>query len=453
MLQGIAWLFLLAGCGSETTPSGSERLASSQTASPQMALQQRLPVRPDVNVIVISFDALRADALGVYGYSRPTSPRLDAFAAKSTLFERAYTVAPVTPTSFAAAFTGLLPHRVFHRWNLVHQDTLAVRFAANGYATAAFINNVQLTEERSFDIGFDVYELNKSLQDEETLESSLAWLEQNRQHKLFAWIHFLDPHSPYVYRDSSAHLYDADYEGAFETTTRGSFDTDDPLEIARIRDLYDGEVLYVDAIFGRLIDGLSEMGLLENSIIVVTSDHGEEFKEHGGFQHDRLTEEHVRIPLLLYHPDAPGSARTEILVSNVDFYPTFLSLAGIPSDGVLDGRDWTRLTTEPDWVAGVSMTGGQERWLSLRTGDHKLILTCMPEHSLTLYDLAADPGELRDLQTELPAVTKTLHRDLGVVMGGEPCSMMQAAVQGVSPTVGLSAENIEALKALGYLGD
>ena len=123
----------------------------------------------------------------------------------------------------------------------------------------------------------------------------MEWLGENRQEKLFAWIHFISPHSPYDYRELAAHLYDESYEGDFLKTTGGKFDTDKPQDLQRIRDLYDGEVFYADALFGRLIAGLRERGLLDSSVIVVTSDHGEEFKEHGGFQHDRLTEEHVRI--------------------------------------------------------------------------------------------------------------------------------------------------------------
>ncbi len=431
---------LLAGC-------------SSQEPSELRKLQQSLPVQPGVNVIVVSYDALRADALGLYGSSRETSPNLDAFAGESVVFDRAYTVAPVTPTSFASAFTGLLPHRVFHAWNLSYDDTLARRFAAGGYRTAAFVNNVQLTAERHFDTGFELYELYRSRPDEEVLEGAVAWLEENRQARIFVWIHFLSPHSPYEYREASSHLYDESYEGRFERTTGRKFETDDRREIARLKSLYEGEVFYADALFGQLRSALEETGLLANSLVVVTSDHGEEFYEHGGFQHDRLTEEHVRVPLLVYHPAVRSASRSQVLTSNVDLFPTLLSVAGLEADLVLDGRDLTRLSTPPEWIAGVSMTGGKERWLSFRRGSLKLIQTCMPERSQVLYDLAADPAELHDLHGERPEVTRDLHRELEVVMGGPPCAQMQAAVRGTSPTVGLSPENVEALKALGYLGD
>ncbi len=446
-LAGVAGIgalcIVLAGCrpGAETTPSEIDEL------------QQSLPRQAGLNVIVVSFDALRADVLGLYGSPRETSPNLDAFARESVVFDRAYSVAPVTPTSFAAAFTGLLPHRVFHAWNLKYEDTLARRFAAGGYRTAAFINNVQLTTERHFDTGFDLYQMHRSGPDEKVLDSALAWLRENRQERFFAWIHFLSPHAPYDHREEASHLYDPSYEGEFERTSGNRFAPDDPREIARLKSLYEGEVFHGDALFGRLRSALEEIGLLARSVVVVTSDHGEEFYEHGGFQHDRLTEEHVRVPLLIYHPAVRSALRSQVFTSNVDLFPTLLSLAGIEVDVALDGRDLTRLRTPPEAIAGVSMTGGKDRWLSLRKGSYKLIQTCMPERDQALYDLTADPAELRDLHPERPEVTRGLHRELEVVMGGPSCSVMQAAVAGKSPTVGLSPENIEALKALGYLGD
>ncbi len=416
-------------------------------------LQAELPARAGVNVIVISFDALRADALGIYGAARNTSPRIDAFAAESIVFESAYTVAPVTPTSFAAAFTGLLPTRVFHAWKLVSGDTLARRFSDAGYRTAAFVNNAQLTPERRFDAGFELYDFFPSRRDELVLKSSLAWLRDHRDERVFAWIHFLTPHSPYDYRELASHLYDPGYEGEFKETTTGKFETDDPKDIARIKTLYEGEVLYADTLFGEFLDGLRETGYLGSSVVVLTSDHGEEFKERGGFQHGRLNEEHVRIPLILRHPEGRSPLRTEVLASNVDLLPTLLSLAGIEPAGEFDGRDLTRLSAAPEWVAGVAMTSGKERWLSLRRGPNKLIQTCLPDTGLELFDLSADPGERQNLHDQEPVRVRQFLRELGVVLGGPPCEVMQAAVQGTDPTVGLSQENIEALKALGYLGD
>ncbi len=440
----LGWMLLTVtttGCG-----TGDE-------ASPLSQLQQRLPVREGLNVIVISFDALRADVLGIYGDTRGLSPSIDAFAGESIVFENAYTVAPVTPTSFASAFTGLLPNRVFHAWNLAYPETVAKRFSEGGYRTAAFINNAQLTPERHFDAGFESYNFFRSRPDREILKASSQWLREHQDDRLFAWIHFLNPHSPYDYREMAAHLYEPGYEGEFTKTTGSRFATDDPAEVERIRQLYAGEVIFIDRFFRRLLRVLRETGLLERSLVVVTSDHGEEFKERGGFQHGRLNEEHVKIPLLFRHPDAPFGWRSDLLVSNVDLMPTFLGVAGIEHQGALDGRDLTRIQQNPDVIFGVAMTSGKERWASLRKGSHKLIHECFPERGQELFDLASDPGEVHSLHQEQPERVKEMLRELGTVLGGDPCKVIQAAVQGKDATVGLSGETVEALKALGYLGD
>ena len=416
-------------------------------------IQLHLPERVGTNVIVVSFDALRADALGVYGGPPDGSPTLDEFARECAVFDRAYTVAPVTPTSFASAFTGLLPTRVFHRWQLISEETLAKAFADSGYRTAAFINNAQLTEERNFNKGFETYNIENSRPDETILAKSLKWLSANRHEKIFTWIHFLAPHAPYRYRELASHLYEEGYTGRFEKTSGIEFDTDDPAEINRIKSLYRGEVLYADTLFRKLLLGLRESGFLENSTILVTSDHGEEFKEHGGFQHGRLTEEHVRVPLLIYHPDVRTHFKTDLLVSNVDFFPTLTSIAGITTDLNFDGRDLTRLTDAPRWIAGVSMTAPEWRWVSLRDDRYRLIQTCQPTDERQLFDLHTDPGELSNIRANEPLTERSLYRDLGIILGGEPCKVLKAAVRAEDPTVGLSEETVRAIKALGYLGD
>ena len=199
-------------------------------------LRSALPVDPTLNVIVVSFDALRADALGTYGYSRGTSPIIDEFAEESVVFESAYTAAPVSPTSFAAAFTGMLPWRVFRGWSLGYGETLALQFSRAGYATGAFINNVHLSPERHFDTGFDTYDFHENDPDEDILENALSWLGEHTDERLFAWVHFLSPHAPYDYRDFAAHLYDGSYEGEFSKTTRGLFDADAPEELLAVLD-------------------------------------------------------------------------------------------------------------------------------------------------------------------------------------------------------------------------
>ncbi len=411
-----------------------------------------MPVRAGLNVIVVSFDALRADVLGTYGYPRGLSPNIDAFAKKSLVFDRAYTVAPVTPTSFAAAFSGLLPTRVFFAWQFVTQETLAEQFKQRGYQTAGFFNSVQLTPERGFDHGFELYDWQRSGDDQVFLERVLKWLaERKAERPLFTWIHLLLPHAPYVYREMAQHLYDPNYQGPFKTMTGGRFTATEPKDIARIKSLYDGQVFFMDHVFGQFYTKIQELGLLNNSLIVLTADHGEEFYERGRFQHGLLYEEHVRIPLIIFHPDVRSSSRTDVLYSNVDLYPTLLAIVDRPTDRPLDGKSLIAITHEPQTVIGVSMTGPDERSLSIREGSAKLLLQCIPKEVGELYALDTDPGEKHNRIDVDEKVASGLMAHFRQIMFGHPCSVMEDAIRGVPQTQGLDAASVEALKALGYL--
>lgn len=433
-------LFQAVGCRGVRQPADPLNLVSS------------LPIRDDLNVVVVSFDALRPDVLGVYGSDRGASPHIDEFANEAVVFENAYTVAPVTPTSFAAVFSGFLPTRVFHAWKFKPEVTLASRFSDAGFTTAAFVNNVQLAPERGFDHGFDAYNFRRNDPDPEQLEAVQAWLAQNSDRQFFLWVHFLNPHAPYDVNPNAGHLYREPYVGRFAETSGNTFETTDEREIARLKDLYYGEVFGADQIFGELVDSLRDLGLLRSSIVVLTSDHGEEFAEHGGFQHGRVYEEHLRIPFILRHPDSKGGRATDLRVRNVDLLPTLLHLVGHPVEDALDGTDLVSPPTarQPPVIA-ISMTGAHERWISVLEGHHKLILDCMPERALHYYDFRRDPGETHDVYPDHRKVATGLFRDLGAALGGPPCQVMTAAVRGKSQTVGMDEKSLEAMKALGYI--
>lgn len=410
-----------------------------------------LPVQANLNVIVISFDALRADALGIYGNPRGATPNIDAFARDSLVFENAYSVAPVTPTSFAAAWSGFLPSRVFHGWRLRAPATLATQFAEAGYRTQAFVNNVQLAPERGFDLGFQGYDWHRSDPDRRLLEAAKAWLKAPEGQPMFVWIHFLTPHAPYREHRGASHLYREYRGGRFSKTSGIEFETSDPEEISRLRDLYLGEVWNADRMFGELVRHLMELDLLESSIVVVTSDHGEEFSDHGGFQHGRLYEEHLRIPLIVHHPGVTGRV-VEERVPNVDLMPTLLNAVGHPVGVTLDGRVIPEAPAEdPVPVVALAMTGDAERWASLLAGSQKLIVSCGQESGLELYDLASDPGEQRDLAQTNPRRTRKLMDTLRAFLGGDPCPVMARATRGIGLTRGLDEESVKALRSLGYL--
>lgn len=414
------------------------------------SLADDLPANPELNVLIVSFDALRADALGLYGYPRPTSPNLDRFAEEALVFDHAYTAAPVTPTSFAAAFTGQLPFRVFSGWRLIDTETLAGVFTDAGFATFALLNNTQVVAERNFGQGWERYEV-VNLPDEEVLSEAKRRIKAVADRRFFGWIHFISPHTPYDYREMAEQFYEADYEGRFESTVPGKFEVKDEAELKRVRDLYDGEVYFGDHLFGELWRFLEERGLLDNTLVVVTSDHGEEFMEHGRMQHNGQYEELIRIPLLIRHPDRIRPARTDAPYLNTDLLPTLAGITGIEAPEVPDGVDLTREYRPDRLRISVGMTHKELRQVSGTRLQDKLIVTCRPEYAESLFDLATDPGETSDRILDAPKVAGALYDGMRQQAFGDPCELLDIAVAGQAETSGLTDNQIETLKSLGYV--
>lgn len=414
-------------------------------------LSRELPTRTDMNVLIISFDALRADALGVYGYPRRTSPNIDQFAQSALVFDRAHAAAQATPTSFAAAFTGQLPFRVFRAWKLENTTTIAGLFADAGYQTFAVLNNTQLVAERNFQQGWSEYEVFR-LPDESALARATAMLEKNKNKRFFGWIHFLSPHTPYEPRPVASHLYDATYTGSVHRVLPNMVNVDPQRDMRRVRNLYDGEVFYADHLFGRLVHKLEELGLGDNTLIVLTADHGEQFLEHGELGHRTLYEETIRIPLLIRHPDVRQHDRTDLPFLNVDLLPTLTGLTGIPSEAVLDGIDLRNPNDVRNRLRiSTAMTNGKEQSISITRGHDKLIVVCKPTFREELYRLDEDPGEQQDRILDDPGAAGALYDALKQVALGEPCKSIRQALAGVAPSSGLTDEQTRQLKSLGYI--
>lgn len=430
----LCWSFL--GCKGQSDTRGD--------------LHQYLPVEKGLNVIVVSFDALRADALGVYNPRSQASPNIDLFASESLVFDQAHSAAQSTPTSFAATFTGVLPFRSFVKWKMVEVQTLAGYLRSSGYVTSLITDNVQVNKERHFDQGFDYFTVIESSDDEDMIPQVLAHIDKHKGDKFFSWYHFLSPHAPYDYREISAHFYDQDYEGRFKKTVPVKYQLESNDEIAYVKQLYDGEVFYLDHIFSRIIGKIKDVGLLNNTVIVFTSDHGEEFLEHGGTEHDSLFEEVLRIPLIVRHPHALKAGRTSLPYSNVDLFPTLSGLLGIPCDIPLDGVDLGNTNLEGREKIAFAMTKSEKIEVSIQQREAKLIESCTPKKQKQTFDLNDDLLEQVNLGEAHP-LTKELARNLREKIGGDPCKTIELSVQGVAPTEGLSKEQINKLKSLGYI--
>jgi len=431
-------LMMCAGCGSE------------RSAGRKGDLRSFVPVEQGVNIIVVSFDALRVDALGVYNNRSHASPTIDAFAANSLIFDQAHSTAQSTPTSFAAVFSGKLPFRSFLKWKLTSDQTLAGYMRQKGYLTSFITDNVQINKERHFDQGFDNFEVVESSDDEDMLPKVLASIDQNKGEKFFSWFHFLSPHAPYDYHEGAKQFYDPDYNGRFKQTVPVKYTLESPEEIQYVRQLYDGEVFYADQIFAKVMAAIQASCLLEKTVIIITSDHGEEFLEHGGTEHDSLFDEVLRIPLIVKHPHALRSGRTDMPYANVDFFPTVTGILGIPYASPLDGVDLGEANLDGKKLVATAMTKSEKFEASIRQGQGKLIQSCTPKKQKQAFDLSHDTLEKVDLG-ETHSLTKELAAQLRIEMGDDPCRIIEASVQGVAPSDGLSKEQVQQLKSLGYI--
>jgi arylsulfatase A-like enzyme len=437
--------------------------------------------RPDIVLVVI--DTLRADHLSAYGYRRPTSPRLDRLAGQGTLFLRSLSAATWTLPSTASLLTGLPPDRHGARTG---DDTLgetAVTLAEElrdlGYRTAAITDGGFVDPQWGFGQGFDRYETTErrdrgQQRVRQGAAAALRFLEENRHAPFFLLLHTYEPHQPYFNREgfgdpflaeigkeqgSAANLPHLD-GGAELASARAGGEPGEAVEVgpdvrldglglARAVALYDGEIRRVDHYFGQVLDRLESRS--GRTAVLVTSDHGEEFQEHGGLDHfaGKLFEENVRVPLILRAPQASNTAagrRIAAPVSGIDVMPTLLALAGAPERARrLPGRNLLEIAAgEPGapgspprslLVQGLS-TPAVPRAVRYRLDhlDRSLVFDAL-RGSASGYDRAADPGMSRP--GPAPAgLAERLQAALAESSGGQLAVRLPAAVAAVEVPAG-----------------
>jgi len=324
-----------------------------------VALSQKLFYSPSgPNVLLIIADALRTDHLGCYGYSRPTSPQIDKFAAKALIFEKAMSNAPWTKPSVGSILTSLYPneHKAFY-WSENLDNgflTLAEVFRNLNYTTIAVQSNEILTKAHNFNQGFQYYEEMLQQSGEKITEKFNTLLARNKKKKFFAYLHYMDTHLPYDASDK--------FISIFETETIHSSLTDSmkaneirmlnemglsPEDKQHLINMYDAEIRNIDYNFEKIIDNLKKLGILDKTIIILTSDHGEEFWEHGGLEHGHsLYNELLHVPLVIKYDSLLPTKRISTYVHLLDLFPTILSLAGIENDFDLSGKDLTPIISK-----------------------------------------------------------------------------------------------------------
>jgi len=301
--------------------------------------------RPDVFIFLI--DALRADHVGCYGYERPTTPNLDAFAENATLFLNAHTPSTWTRPAVASIFTGLAAPR---HSVLTHHDslspsthTLAEQLRSHGYHTQMIQTNGNASHHFAFDQGFTDYRYGKV----GTAGWALEQVDLSSTKPIFLYLHIIEPHAPYAPSDEARALFDSGVvgscDGSIEALTEAGNMWPDLCEedFAHLLDLYDGETWDADRAFGQFLAKLKAARRYEDSLIIVVSDHGEAFGEHDTLQHGRtLNAEEMHIPLLVRFPGGRYAGKqTETPVSLLDIVPTIFIQVGLTPDAGLTGWD------------------------------------------------------------------------------------------------------------------
>ncbi|MFH1619923.1 MAG: sulfatase [bacterium] len=436
---------------------------------------------PDCNVIMVSLDTLRADALGIYGYHRDTSPNIDRLARRGAVFLNAYSQAPNTFPSHMSVFTSKYPWT--HRVETIFRDRLATDIKTlpmimkkQGYRTvwAAFMKLPYLSLTAGFERGFDDFV--SPAMPGVTWETAFSWLKKNRGRKFFMFLHTYRIHAPYMPEKSSIlrfsksilpsktmtfrELFLSALRRAAETPSRffyettikihpeifditdlarkhaeleklikndprlqqtikdsmmdtfwEYFDLNSPGDIAYLRTLYDAGVFEADMAIGSLYARLEDLGLADNTLLVITSDHGEEFMEHGQVQHNRLYNEHLHVPLIFVLPGKRIGVKPAQIVQSIDITPTILDVVGLPALAGAEGRS-LRPLMEGGESDGNSMAFAKRygnysvrdsRYTYIR--NHKCSsrfipgfitwnMMCKKEE---FYDRAGDPGEKKNI--------------------------------------------------------
>ena len=477
-LIAVCWLLLATGCG-DSPPNGT---------NPTTLIAASRQVGDDAPIVIlISIDTLRADHLGCYGSPAPTSPSIDRFRERSVLFEWVIAQAPSTLPSHATMLTSLLPehHGAFFARRAplpTSIPTLATVLEGAGYRTAAFTGGGQIAPEFGLDRGFEIYGVNQGGSDfQAAVEAGLEWLALGQRRPSFLFLHTYEVHHPYEPDLELLAIFDDGYDGFLaphisredlERINRGET-TIEERDLDHIIAAYDAEIRSVDQAFAILLAGLEGLGLDDDALIVFTSDHGEEFGEHGvvGWHSHTLYDELLRVPLVIRFPGGRYAGTTvNAQVRLLDLAPTVLGVAGVDVPEGFEGVDLTKVltgtATSLPAVSQLDMPFGENQ-ISLRTARWKLYpraafagdpfadgppplairarkFISRWRRPFALFDLATDPGETVDVIRAHEDASGALRRTLGNLRTArrEPPP---------APTVIVDVTTEERLRALGYL--
>jgi len=426
----------------------------------------RQPSSDGPNLLFILVDTLRADHCSLYGHTRATTPFLDQFARHAAVYDRAISQAPWTLPSVATIFTGTDPtrHGVLAGTKVLswRETTIAESLQEVGISTFGISANSLISPNKNFDQGFEEMSILRNAPAEDVNAAALDSIDRLSGHRWFGYLHYMDPHTPYDAPPPAGTAFiDPDYDGVFtdpKAVDRLSYTVNFGLEpLFTVNDAdqrylsgrYDGDILHWDLAFADLIGELDSRGLLKNTIIIITSDHGEEHLEHGMVKHGpQLYEESIHVPLVVWIPGAPPSGGRR--------FDELFELRYLPALA-LDLMGFDRGSFPPNPVSGSNETGAafsyaapavephkpwpRSRIASFTSGRWKLI-RWFGSDRIELYDLSRNPGERINLADAEP---DTVHR----LMEALDQRLLDAPLDDAPESI--FDEDIEELRALGYV--
>lgn len=406
-------------------------------------------------VVLVSIDTLRPDHLQCYGYEPPTSPALLELCDQAVVFEQAIAHAPSTLHSHASILSSLLPHHHGASWDArtplpLEVRTIAEALSDGGYATAAFTGGGQMDRSFQLDQGFDHWEQPGRPRFAGTVRAAVPWLEQHAQGRFFLFLHSYEVHHPYEPDPKLLARFDEGYTGDLPDVISVDFlrqvnageRTIDEADLAHIIATYDAEIRGMDRGVRQLVEELQKLGIYDRTLIVFTSDHGEEFGEHGkvGWHSHTLYDELLRVPLVIKFPRAAyAGTRIARQVRSIDIAPTILATLGLPAEPGFTGVDLSVLLRggELPPLPAISRQDRKrdEDISSIRTEEWKLY-----DHE-ALYNLRLDPGETWTVTN--PEVQAELERVFAEAIAARPALEAEPVLP--------EKKTLDELKALGYL--
>jgi arylsulfatase A-like enzyme len=459
------------------------------------------PVSQRPNILLLTIDTLRADHLSSYGYPRATSPVIDRLAAEGVRFEQTAVQWPKTAPSFASIFTASYPkdNGIVRKVGVslpLEFRMLAEELQAQGYATYAVVSNGAVASEFNFNQGFDTYietwklsppgpDVDPTGAEMVTQLARLAIGDHDPERPYFLWVHYLDPHFPYTAPEPWTNRFDQDehfdpaekieirYDREVRQMTGIGADQvlDEREELAFYLARYDAEILYADTHIGKLLESLEGRQLMEKTLTVVTSDHGESLGEHEYFfDHGRFGfQTCLRVPLIFHYPGVLEPRVDSDPVELLHLAPTLLEAAGVALEqgtwiqgrslmprllghesappapayafseaGYAIERKWQRIVRDRRYKLIYARAGDEQRWIA------------GPGNPMALYDLETDPGESKNLLHELPEEAERLQRALHGLWSAPRFDVLVDDEE-TTEQLEMEEETRRQLKALGYL--